>query len=300
MVDKVLNAKNNQKVGCDRSNAVQQGALFSSLKMKCQSVFFLLSAAARFRKPVFHVPSIITKLKGSSVVAKLIKIDTIAQECHGKKVWDFSQQLNIVRKNLQGKAKNGICDTLVKHWVISSIVGGSDSLKEQLGDKKELKLEKLNELIAEQNEDVEKGAMFRREMLLKKNGINRNDELSSVCISWPIRASDSIRTDIAKNLNCILSGYAMIDIFMSETEHHVLGVQFHSNALLIVGEERPAVSFFDPNYGEYSFNKREDFFLFFEKFYQQAYLNPGYLFNKGFVVDAFQSDAAELTKLRNY
>ncbi|MGL6161658.1 YopT-type cysteine protease domain-containing protein [Microbulbifer sp.] len=235
-----------------------------------------------------------------------MNVKRLAESHHGYQQWSFSQahmSTWIHYRNM------GICASLVAHWIRDHANG--DSLVNELGSGGvgPLNIKKLREIAHDQRKWRTHGEFSQHERIslwLSHYGIDdlrtsanfkrvaRIDYSYGGRVIWSkppgnkrsyeVASGRSFRPMIEKEITDTLEGYQKSCYARVAFGNRMFG---HSIAVWLgqpIGNSRGDACFFDPNYGEYWFEEKQDFFKFFKAFYRAKYKHfPCYFGHRWYV-----------------
>ena len=178
---------------------------------------------------------------------------------HGQCTWDFSQSMPL--DFIAGPAVNGICMALSCHWLKFHIL--DDSLVNHLGG---VWNRATRTYIQFNHNEYQRIATWQRNLERFPNWIMgyqawfRNNGLG-------VNAGNTVPMNIAAlsaELEQINGGHALVFLKgRNVRESHAIA--------LYIGRQGEDVCFFDPNFGEFWFQNREEFFFFLHLFSNFVY-----------------------------
>lgn len=237
----------------------------------------------------------------------MVDVNRICRRHGGVTTWTFSQTDVAVYRRifLDPKTRMGICAALSAYWIKCHAHDGSLVNELGGGGVGRLNFEKLRE-IAMLHSHVSVGADDSQQSYEIKLWLQMHDVLplagsrevmldtfrfkGKQAQSFPLVATEgsgasiaNIENNIALGLKKFNSCYARVNfggkVLFKKTSHCVavwLGQPTHRS--------QGDALFFDPNYGEFWFENKENFFCFFPEFYRATYLSMPYKFNMSWEV----------------
>lgn len=176
----------------------------------------------------------------------------LVQSYNGRCTWDFGQAMPL--DFISGPTGSGICLSLSCHWIKYHAQDGSLVLK--LGG-----YMKNRTYVAFNHNEYQRIANWQRKIEnfpdweMAYRAWLRNNQLRILSEATAPMNSAAIKPELRK----INGAYALIILKSANVESS------HAVAAYIGGHNEDAC-FFDPNYGEFWFENREDFFFFFHLF----------------------------------
>ncbi|WP_444914032.1 YopT-type cysteine protease domain-containing protein [Microbulbifer sp. TRSA007] len=186
----------------------------------------------------------------------MYSVYSMARQLDGVCTWDFSQSFPVL--NIRQIAGSGICLSLASHWI--KYHAYDDSLVNHLGgvwDQRRFipfNMGKYQRIAAQQQAWVQSAnwrASHRAWLLL-----NRLRVLSSA-------TGRSNRDSLRQRLKQINGAYALIEMCSSRDQSqgaHAVAAWVGAQSF---GGQKQGACFFDPNFGEFWFEDKEDFYFFF-------------------------------------
>ena len=230
-----------------------------------------------------------------------MNVDEHAKSNRGFKTWGFSQSDLLVWRHYRTM---GICAALSAHWI--KYHAHEDSLANHLGGGGvgPLNVGKLKEIARDHNNlSTMKGISQRDnlELWLQMHGIKTRQQ-SRMMTNWkkvkvatssPIRDMDkkseagatkldvcpNIENDMVTSMQKYNSCYVRIN-FGSQSGGHAVAAWLGQPTFRGSGD----ACFFDPNYGEYWFEAKADFFKFFPGYYRSKYKSWPMSFDKNWEI----------------
>lgn len=217
---------------------------------------------------------------------------TLARQYNGVKTWGFSQSSIRVAIHYVLYGPKGICAALSAHWIRAHAM--DESLPAKLGltatqhsigpfsfkTYASLNIGRLRVIAQDFKRWGSRNGPGQLDSIknwLDHQGMNRRP---AMCDEYDIFAGcPNLEYDIAHQLRNVRSAYAYISFGRFAGSGHAVAAW--------VGASGEDVCFFDPNYGEYWFQNKTDFFRFFPVFYQRYYKGPPFNFNGRWKVEAF-------------
>lgn len=213
-----------------------------------------------------------------------MSIDKIAIKHHGVKTWGFSQSDFLVWVHYRTW---GICAALAAHWI--KYHAQEDSLPAHLkGDKAQgpLNVGMLKQIALDHQTFSAKGGGAQADKIerwLDTNGIKTMNS-SRMVKKWakdgdimapgsrPYGQMDTgtlpdIENDIVKAMRKFNTCYVRINFGKLKGSGHAVAAWLGQPTYSSRGD----ALFFDPNFGEYWFENKADFFNFFPEYYRSAY-----------------------------
>ena len=190
---------------------------------------------------------------------QLNDVQQLVDDFNGVCTWDFSQGLPL--DFIAGPAGNGICLALSCHWI--KLHALDDSLVNLLGG---IWNPATRVYIQFNHHEYRRIAAWQRNIARFPNWVMgyqnwfRNNGLTVVPGNTVPMNAGTLKTELEQ----ITGGYAMI-ILKSRNirESHAIAAY--------IGAHGQDVCFFDPNYGEFWFRNRDDFFFFLHLFANFVY-----------------------------
>lgn len=239
------------------------------------------------------------------------KVNEICAKHKGVCTWGFSQTDFIVMKNIfsDSRTRFGICAALSAHWIkhhahegsLANLLGGGGVGPLNIGKLKEIKV--LHSTVSGEDGGAQAAHL---EMWLRMNDVlslgksrtvkkwktvgrvDRPDGFSGQSSSRAeMNASaekiDTIEHDIVLGMRKFNSCYARVNFggtAFFKGAGHAVAVWLGQPSYASGGD----ALFFDPNYGEFWFKDKQDFFAFFPEFYRATYRSAPLSFNKNWEV----------------
>ena len=206
----------------------------------------------------------------SDRVFRLRKVEQMADESYGKKVWDFNQTLPF--NYIQDSTKDGICLALSCYWIKHHALGSS--LMNFLGGIGNVNPRNPREGIRFNHQGFKDIANFQSLVSLLPEW---NEACKIMLQKYVLPSTESVGVAIdfpslKKELKGKLNTYMLINIYNSDNrDGHAIAVYIPKN-----GKD---IQFFDPNYGEYIFQNNLEFHFFLHFFVCNFYKNE-YDYNK--------------------
>ena len=193
-----------------------------------------------------------------------MKIQNLVRKFKGIPVWEFSQ--SSLREHFYRQGLDGLCNSLSLSWI--NYHAHNDSLANHLD-------------INNQDYLVLQHTIFLHDTLQRKGPINSSMVWllmhGMVLLNKGQGATDSpdseyrIITTLAKEYNCYaLICFGLRDYVKKTCNQHAVAVWLGGPDLI-----RGDACFFEPNYGEFWFESKQDFFSFFPGYYQQHRVTHG-------------------------
>ncbi|MEE2733565.1 MAG: YopT-type cysteine protease domain-containing protein [Pseudomonadota bacterium] len=189
----------------------------------------------------------------------LNNVQQLVDNYDGVCTWDFSQGLPL--DFIAGPAGNGICLALSCHWIKYHAL--DDSLVNHLGG---IWNPANRTYIQFNHQEYQRIAQWQRNLerfpdwIMGYQNWLRNQGLGANRGTTVPMSASALRTELER----IHGGYAMIILKSRNVrESHAIAVY--------IGEQGGDACFFDPNFGEYWFPNRDDFFFFLHLFANFVY-----------------------------
>ncbi|MCW7551703.1 YopT-type cysteine protease domain-containing protein [Endozoicomonas gorgoniicola] len=193
-----------------------------------------------------------------------MNIQDLVREFKGIPVWEFSQ--SSLREHYRRQGVGGLCNSLSLSWI--NYHAHNDSLANHLD-------------INNQDYLVIQHAIFLQDTLQKKGPINSSmiwlQMHGMVLLNMGYGATDRpdseyrIITTLTNEYNC----YALISFGLRDYVKKTC--KQHAVAAWLGGSDpiRGDACFFEPNYGEFWFESKQDFFSFFPEYYRRHRVTEG-------------------------
>ena len=220
----------------------------------------------------------------------MASVKSIARRFNGYQQWGFKQTCFTVLYLTCGNPQTrwGICAGLSAAWIKEHALGGSlvkklggvrDNVSRVAGitagapyihlNKPELR--GVAKLHADASSD-ERGQTATLTQYLSDHGIVtrkriHNSQWSMNSAAYTAYAQEDIDNSIAEDLERYSSCYVRISFGGT-----AFGMEAGHAVAVWLGATNEDACFFDPNYGEYWFENKNDFFRFFRSYYRQCYM----------------------------
>jgi Yersinia/Haemophilus virulence surface antigen len=225
-----------------------------------------------------------------------MNVATLAKSLNGYATWTFSQGDLAVWRHYRTM---GICAALSAHWIkhhandgsLANVLGGGGVGPLKVGTLKEIAL--LHRTVSTTGDEQRENLKLWLQMhdIISLNTSHRvtvtNHRLNRDVVQAQSRTSEvlasgsfpNIENDLVTAMRKHNTCYARINFggtFLGRGAGHAVAVWLGQPSWSDHGD----ALFFDPNYGEYWFKKKEDFFRFFPLYYRATYRSFPFSFDK--------------------
>ncbi|HSW03338.1 YopT-type cysteine protease domain-containing protein [Aquabacterium sp.] len=215
------------------------------------------------------------------VVMSISPIRASATTYHGQCTWHFSQCKDPVRSLIATAetTKNGICEILAAKWVALE-VGNNTTLVNWLagggtGHRSQLDLAKLA-LLAQTfgtaGGGEAQGEATRAWMETQRVRQHQTFDMGGATQRGTAKFNlDHLLGDLRRRVTARTVGNPLIALITVAEQNRWLGYKGHIMAVRIHAGGNPVVKYFDPNYGEFTFNSFANFSDWFRSYFRDSH-----------------------------